>query len=36
VPNKATRAAMAEADEIIRTGRARFAKADELFADLDG
>jgi DNA-damage-inducible protein J len=36
VPNKATRAAMAEADEIIRSGRARFSKANELFDDLDG
>lgn len=36
VPNKATREAMAEADEIIRSGRARFSNADELFADLDG
>jgi DNA-damage-inducible protein J len=35
VPNKATRAAMAEADEIIRSGRARFSNADELFADLE-
>jgi DNA-damage-inducible protein J len=35
VPNKATRQAMAEADEIIRSGRARFTDADELFADLE-
>jgi DNA-damage-inducible protein J len=35
LPNKATRAAMAEAEEIIRSGRARFASADELFADLE-
>jgi DNA-damage-inducible protein J len=35
VPNKATREAMAEAEEIIRSGRARFSSADELFADLE-
>lgn len=35
VPNAETRAAMAEADEIIRAGRARFATPEELFADLD-
>jgi DNA-damage-inducible protein J len=35
VPNARTRAAMAEADEIARTHRARFATADELFADLE-
>lgn len=35
VPNKATRTAMAEADEIIRSGRARFSTADELFDDLE-
>jgi len=35
VPNKATREAMAEADEIIRSGRARFSTADELFDDLE-
>ena len=35
VPNQATREAMAEADEIIRSGRARFTNADELFADLE-
>ena len=35
VPNKATREAMAEADEIVRSGRARFSSADELFADLE-
>lgn len=32
VPNAQTRAAMAEADELLR--RARFATADELFDDL--
>ena len=35
VPNAETRAAMAEAEEIIRSGRARFSSADELFADLE-
>jgi DNA-damage-inducible protein J len=35
VPNKATRAAIAEADDIIRSGRARFATADELMSDLE-
>ncbi len=35
VPNAETRAAMAESDEIMRSGRARFANADELFASLD-
>lgn len=35
VPNVETRAAMAEADEIARTRRARFASASELFDDLE-
>lgn len=35
VPNGATRAAMAEADEIMRSGHLRFANADELIADLE-
>jgi DNA-damage-inducible protein J len=35
VPNAETRAAMMEADEIARKRRARFATADELFADLE-
>jgi DNA-damage-inducible protein J len=35
VPNAETRAAMAEADEMARDHRARFATADELFADLE-
>ena len=35
VPNADTRAAMAEADKIVRTRRGRFASADELFADLE-
>ena len=34
-PNAQTRAAMAEADEIARTHRARFETAAELFDDLD-
>lgn len=34
-PNAETRAAMAEADKIARTRRARFATADALFADLE-
>lgn len=36
VPNKATREAMAEADEIIRSGRARFTDGEALIADLNG
>ena len=35
VPNAETRAAMAESEEIIQSGRARFANADELFASLE-
>lgn len=35
VPNAETRSAMAEAEEIVRTCHARFATADELFADLE-
>jgi DNA-damage-inducible protein J len=35
VPNVETRAAMAEADEIARTRRARFGTAAELFDDLE-
>lgn len=35
VPNAETRAAMAEADEIASTRRARFATAAELFDDLE-
>jgi DNA-damage-inducible protein J len=34
-PNAETRAAMAEADEIARTRRARFGTAAELFDDLE-
>ncbi|HEX2763829.1 MAG TPA: type II toxin-antitoxin system RelB/DinJ family antitoxin [Allosphingosinicella sp.] len=35
VPNAATREAMAEADEMIRSRRARFASGEELLGDLD-
>ncbi len=35
VPNAETRAAMREAEEIANRGKARFADADALFADLD-
>jgi DNA-damage-inducible protein J len=35
VPNAETRVAMAEADEILRNHRARFATAEELFDDLE-
>lgn len=35
VPNAETRAAMAEAEEIARTGAARFAGPDEMFAELE-
>ncbi len=35
VPNAETRAAMAEADQMTRARRARFATADKLFADLE-
>ena len=35
VPNAETRAAMAEADEIARTHRARFGTATELFDDIE-
>jgi len=34
VPNAQTRAAMAEAEELLRQRRARFATAEELFDDL--
>jgi DNA-damage-inducible protein J len=34
VPNAETRAAMAEADEMLHTRRARFATAEELMDDL--
>jgi DNA-damage-inducible protein J len=35
VPNASTRAAMAEADEIVRTRRTRFTTAEALFDDLE-
>jgi DNA-damage-inducible protein J len=35
VPNAETRAAMAEGDAILRSGKLRFANADELFASLE-
>ncbi len=35
VPNAETQAAMTEADKIVRTHRARFATATELFDDLE-
>ncbi len=35
VPNAETQTAMTEADEIVRTHRARFATATELFDDLE-
>ncbi len=35
VPNAETRAAMAEADEIVKAGRARFAAVEEMLADLE-
>ena len=34
-PNAETRAAMAEAEDIIRTRRARFTDAEQMFADLE-
>lgn len=35
VPNAETRRAMAESEEMMRRGTARFASAEELFAELD-
>ena len=35
VPNEATRAAMAEADEIARAGKARFPDGNDLIEDLE-
>jgi DNA-damage-inducible protein J len=35
VPNAQTRAAMAESEEIMRQGGARFSNADEMFAELE-
>ena len=35
VPNAETRRAMAESEEMMRQGTARFASAEELFAELE-
>ena len=35
VPNAETRAAMAEAGDIVKAGRARFAAVEEMLADLE-
>ena len=35
VPNAETRRAMAECEEMMRRGTARFANADEMFAELE-
>ena len=35
VPNTQTRRAMAESEEMMRAGTARFASADEMFAELE-
>ena len=35
VPNAQTRRAMAEVDEMVKTRKARFANADEMFKDLE-
>ncbi len=35
VPNTQTRRAMAEIDEMVKTRKARFASADEMFAELE-
>jgi len=35
VPNAETRAAMAEAQEIMTSGKSRFANADKMFAELE-
>ena len=34
-PNAQTRSAMAEIDEMVKTRAARFASADEMFAELE-
>ena len=36
VPNAETRAAMAEADAMLRVRKSRFSNADEMIASLDG
>ena len=35
VPNAQTRGAMAESEEMMRQGKARFASADEMFVELE-
>ena len=35
VPNARTRRAMAEVDEMVKNRKARFANADEMFAELE-
>ncbi len=35
VPNAQTRGAMAEVDDMVKTRKARFASADEMFAELE-
>lgn len=35
VPNAQTRSAMAEVDEMVKTRTARFASADEMYAELE-
>ena len=35
VPNAQTRSAMAESEEMMRRGTARFGSADEMFAELE-
>ena len=35
IPNAQTRQAMAEVDEMVKTRKARFASADEMFAELE-
>ncbi|WP_420463353.1 type II toxin-antitoxin system RelB/DinJ family antitoxin [Candidatus Palauibacter sp.] len=35
VPNAQTRSAMAEVDEMVKSRAARFASADEMFAELE-
>ncbi len=35
VPNARTRTAMAESEEMMRRGTARFASADDMFAELE-
>ena len=35
VPNTQTRRAMAESEQMMRAGTARFASADEMFAELE-